>query len=175
MGHRYTQRKLTTFKKFIKELKMKKSILSIAILLMMGISAFAAKDDEADVNQLAVKSFHREFVNARNIKWEQKVGYVKVEFTLNDQVLYAYYNNEGENTAIVRNIVSDQLPITLLTGLKKDYTGFWISDLFEVAAGDQTNYYVTLENADKKIVLRSTGIEGWDVYSKSRKNAEQVK
>ena len=151
---------------------MKKSILSIAIVLMMGLSAFATKNDEADVNQLAVKSFHKEFVNARNIKWEQKVGYVKVEFTLNDQVLYAYYNNDGQLTAVVRNIVSDQLPISLLTTLKRDYTGFWISDLFEVAADDQTNYYVTLENADKKIVLRSNGIDSWDVYSKTRKNAE---
>jgi hypothetical protein len=152
---------------------MKKSILSIAVLLMIGISAFAVKDDEANVNQLAVKSFHRDFASAKNIKWEQKVNYVKVEFTLNDQVLYAYYNNEGQNTAIVRNIVSDQLPINLLTTLKKDYTGFWISDLFEVAVDEQTNYYVTLENADKKIVLRSSGIEGWDVYSKSKKNTEQ--
>lgn len=152
---------------------MKKSILSIAVLLMMGISVFAAKDDEANVNQLAVRSFHREFVRAKNVKWEQKANYVKVEFTLNDQVLFAYYNNEGENTAIVRNIVSDQLPINLLTSLKNDYTGFWISDLFEVATGDITNYYVTLENADKKIVLKSFGVEGWEVYSKSRKNADQ--
>ena len=151
---------------------MKKISLSIAIVLMMGLSAFAAKNDETDVNQLAVKSFHREFVNAKNVKWEQKVGYVKVEFTLNDQVLTAYYNNEGEMTAIVRNIVSDQLPISLLTALKKDYTGFWISDLFEVASNDLTNYYVTLENADKKIVLRSEGIDSWNVYSKSRKSAE---
>jgi len=151
---------------------MKKISLSIAIVLMMGLGAFAAKNDESDVNQQVVKSFHREFANARNVKWEQKVGYVKVEFTLNDQVLFAYYNNEGQMTAVVRNIVSDQLPISLLTSLKRDYTGFWISELFEVAADEQTNYYVTLENADKKIVLRSRGIDSWDVYSKSRKNAE---
>jgi len=151
---------------------MKKISLSIAIVLMMGLGAFAAKNDESDVNQQVVKSFHREFANARNVKWEQKVGYVKVEFTLNDQVLFAYYNNEGQMTAVVRNIVSDQLPISLLTSLKRDYTGFWISELFEVAADEQTNYYVTLENADKKIVLRSSGIDSWDVYSKSRKNAE---
>ena len=152
---------------------MNKIILSIATVLMMGLSAFAAKNDETDVNQLAVRSFHKDFVNARNIKWEQKTGYVKVEFTINDQVLYAYYNNDGQMTAIVRNIVSDQLPISLLTSLKKDYTGFWISDLFELAADDLTTYYVTLENADKKIVLRSNGIDSWEVYSKSRKTAEQ--
>jgi len=152
---------------------MNKIILSIATVLMMGLSAFAAKNDETDVNQLAVRSFHKDFVNAKNIRWEQKTGYVKVEFTINDQVLYAYYNNDGQMTAIVRNIVSDQLPISLLTSLKRDYTGFWISDLFEIAANDQTTYYVTLENADKKIVLRSNGIDTWEVYSKSRKTAEQ--
>ena len=151
---------------------MKKISLSIAIVLMMGLSAFAAKNEESDVNQTVVRSFHREFVNAKNVKWEQKVGYVKVEFTLNDQVLFAYYNNEGQMTALVRNIVSDQLPISLLTSLKRDYTGFWISELFEIAADEQTNYYVTLEDANKKIVLRSTGIDSCDVYSKSKKSAE---
>ena len=152
---------------------MNKIILSIATVLMMGLSAFAAAHDETEVNQLAVRSFHKDFINAKNIKWEQKTGYVKVEFTMNDQVLYAYYNNDGQMTAVVRNIVPDQLPISLLTTLKRDYSGFWIPDLFEMAADDHTTYYVTLENADKKIVLRSNGIDSWEVYSKSRKTAEQ--
>ena len=151
---------------------MKSISLSIAIVLMMGLSAFAAKNDETDVNKEVVRSFHKEFINAKNVKWEKKVGYVKVEFTLNDQVLFAYYNNDGQMTAIVRNIVSDQLPISLLTSVRNDYSGYWISDLFEVAADGQTNYYVTLENADKKMVLRSSGIDGWEVYSKTKKTAE---
>jgi hypothetical protein len=151
---------------------MKKGILSIAAVLMMGISVFAANNDDKDINQSVVRSFHSEFTNAKNIKWEQKTGYVKVEFTMNDQVLFAYYDNDGKLTAIVRNIVSDQLPISLLTNLKKEYTGYWISELFELASDDQTTYYVTLENADKKIVLRSNGTDSWDVYSKSRKDVQ---
>ncbi|HEY4205625.1 MAG TPA: hypothetical protein VGM31_02390 [Puia sp.] len=151
---------------------MKKTILSIAAVLMMGFSVFAAKDDEKDINQSVVRSFHQEFVNAKNIKWEQKTDFVKVQFSLNDQVLFAYYDNDGKLTAIVRNIISDQLPISLLTSLKKEYTGYWISELFELASNDQTTYYVTLENADKKIVLRSLGVDSWDVYSKTRKSAE---
>ena len=151
---------------------MKKRILSIVAVLLTGLSVFAAKHDERDVNQSVIRSFHNEFINAKNIRWEQKTGYVKVEFTLNDQVLFAYYDNDGKLTAIVRNIVSDQLPISLLTSLKKEYTGYWISELFELASDNQTTYYVTLENAEKKIVLRSNGLEFWDVYSKSRKDAQ---
>lgn len=149
---------------------MKKIILSAAILLMMGAGAFANTNDE--INQQAAQAFHKEFATAKNVSWEQKKDYLKVTFSLNDQVLFAYYNYNGELQAVVRNIVSDQLPISLLTSLKNDYSGYWISDLFEMSSDDQTTYYVTLENKDKTIVLKSAGASDWDVYSKTRKDVE---
>ena len=145
---------------------MKKIILSAAILLMMGAGAFANTNDE--VNQQTAQAFHKEFAAARNVSWEQKKDYIKATFLLNDQVLFAYYSYTGELQAVVRNIVSDKLPINLLTTLKNDYSGYWISDLFEVSADEQTTYYVTLENADTKINLRSNG-DSWEVYSTIRK------
>jgi len=150
---------------------MKKIIFSIATLLMMGIGAFAANSNanNDDVNQLAVRSFKKDFASASNTIWEQKGGYAKATFSINGQVLFAYYDNNGDLHAVVRNITSGQLPINLLTSLRKDYSDCWISDLFEVASGDQTNYYVTLENSDKKIVLRSAGLDSWDIYSKEKK------
>ena len=150
---------------------MKSIILSIATMLMMGISAFAGVND--GVNEQAVQSFKKDFVNASNISWEQKQDYVKVTFSLNDQVLFAYYSNSGDLQAVVRNITSVQLPIGLLSDLKKDYNEFWISDLFEIASNDQTTYYITLENANKKIVLKSEGSFDWTVFSKTKKNIEQ--
>ena len=150
---------------------MKQIFLSIATVLMMGIGAFAANTTD-EVNQLAVNSFHKEFSNAQNVVWEQKQDFIKATFTLNDQVLFAYYNNNGDLQAVVRNIVSSQLPINLLTDLKKEYNGCWISELFEIASDNQTTYYVTLENADKKIVLRSNSTENWSVYAKTKKVTE---
>ncbi|MHA4811958.1 hypothetical protein ACX0G9_27930 [Flavitalea flava] len=150
---------------------MKKIILSLATVLMMGISTFAAKNDDVITLQ-AQKSFNKEFTSAKNVQWEQSQTYVKATFTMNDQVLFAYYNNAGELTAVIRNITSSQLPINLLTELKNTYSGFWISDLFETASNDQTTYYVTLENADKKIVLESNGPNGWNVFSKMKKDIQ---
>ena len=74
----------------------------------------------------------------------------------NGSTLFAYYNTNGDLQAVVRNITSDQLPISLLSEMKKDYSDFWITDLFEIASDVQSNYYVTLENSDKKIVLIRT-------------------
>jgi hypothetical protein len=148
---------------------MQKIILSIATVLMMSAGAFAAGSIGDNVNQQTIEAFKKDFTAAKNTMWEQKEGYSKATFSLNGEVLFAYYDNNGDLTAVVRNITSEQLPINLLTSMKKDYDGFWISDLFEIAAGDQTNYYVTLENGDKKIVLRSVGPDSWSVYSKEKK------
>lgn len=147
---------------------MKKIFLALGIVMMMGISAFATGDDGA-VSQQARNSFKKDFTAASNVRWEQKDRYVKATFCLNNQVLYAYYNNNGELQAIVRNIISDQLPISLLTNLRRDYSDYWISDLFEISADGQTFYYVTVENSDKKIVLKSEDTSGWDVFSKEKK------
>jgi len=53
--------------------------------------------------------------------------------------------------------------------LKKNYSGYWISDLFEVAKNNGTSYYVTLENGDKKVVLTSANGSDWSTYKKDRK------
>jgi hypothetical protein len=148
----------------------KRIVLSIAAVLMLTISSFA--DSKDDVNKMAMKAFHKDFASARSISWEQNPHFVKVTFTMNSQVLCAFYNNNGDLQAVVRNLVSDQLSINLLADLKNTYTGFWISDLFEMVTDDQTSYYVTLENADKKIVLTSVGTNGWSVYSKTKKNVQ---
>ncbi|HEY4337929.1 MAG TPA: hypothetical protein VGM89_18595 [Puia sp.] len=152
---------------------MKHLILSIATMLMMGVSvsAFAGKNDDGVVNQLAVKSFKKDFNGASNIIWEQREGYTKATFSLHGQVLFAYYNNIGDLQAVVRNITSDQLPINLLSSMKKEYGNCWISDLFEIVSDDQTSYYVTLEDSDKKVVLKSQGTEFWNEFKKEKKGA----
>jgi hypothetical protein len=71
--------------------------------------------------------------------------------------------------AVTRYISSIQLPLNLQSNLKKSYSNYWISDLFEIASNDGTAYYVTLENADTKIVLKSTGGTDWSVFEKSKK------
>jgi hypothetical protein len=151
---------------------MKQLFLSIATMLMMGVSAFAANNDEV-VNQQALRSFKKDFASASNISWEQKETYTRATFSLNGQVLFAYYNTNGDLQAVVRNIVSDQLPISLLAELKKDYAEYWITELFEIATDDQTTYYVTLENSEKRIVLKSQGANFWSVFNKMKKESIQ--
>jgi hypothetical protein len=146
---------------------MKRTIFTLALSLILGTASFANNDESN--NQKAVQSFKKEFAQAKDVSWQKAGDLVKATFTLNERVLFAYYNEAGDLMAITRNITTDLLPIALQTSLRKDYAGYWVSDLFEMVTGGQTNYYVTLENADHKIVMKSEDFGNWSNYRKERK------
>jgi hypothetical protein len=147
---------------------MKNKILIGVFIFITGISSAFANDNE-EVNGRIVKSFEKEFAGAQNVQWVTTKEFVKVTFTLNEQVVYAYYGQNGSLMGVTRNILSGQLPINLLTDFKKNYSNYWISDLFEMAVNSENVYYLTLEDSNYKIVLKSNGTNGWDVYKKEKK------
>jgi len=146
---------------------MKKIMMMLALVLTMT-TTFAYTGEES-VNKKALNSFKSEFAGATDAAWTTGSNYYKVAFTMNDQKLFAFYNIDGEFMAVTRYISSFQLPLRLQTNLKNSYGSFWISDLFELASSDETGYYVTLESADTKIVLKSVDGNDWSVYQKRKK------
>jgi len=143
---------------------MKKSILILALVLV-GISSFSFAADIPGINNQVQTRFNREFVNAKDVKWESHKKFIKVSFQLNDMVLFAYYLPNGDQLAVTRFISPNQLPIRLLTTLKKDHSGYWISDLFELNDNDGTEYYITIENDSQTKVLKSSADGEWSTYS----------
>jgi hypothetical protein len=148
---------------------MKNKILIGAFIFITGISSAFANDNKEEVDSKIIRSFQKEFAGAQNAQWVTTKDFVKVTFTLNEQVVYAYYGQDGSLLGVTRNILSGQLPINLLTDFKKNYSNYWITDLFEMAAKGENVYYLTLEDSDHKVVLTSNGANGWDVYSKNKK------
>ncbi|MGN6420372.1 MAG: hypothetical protein ACTHMC_22885 [Pseudobacter sp.] len=142
---------------------MKKSILMGIFMMMVALSSFA---HTGEINENILRSFNNQFAGAQDVNWEEGKSISKVTFRLNGQVMFAYYREAGELVAVTRNIISGQLPITLLADLKKNYQDFWITDLFEISADDNTNYYITLQSADQMLVLKSSGMQGWQTFKK---------
>ena len=145
---------------------MKKIILTLAIAIST-VSAFAT---EENVNDNVLNAFKTEFNTAQNVEWSVGSNYYKATFVYNDKHVFAYYNESGELLGLTRYLSPNDLPISLQTNLKKNYTGYWISDLFEVAKNDGTTYYLTLENADTKLVVKSTDAANWNFYNKEKKS-----
>ena len=143
---------------------MKKLIIAAA--MFVSLSAFAGKEK---VNEKVLHAFNTEFVNAQEVEWTISSDYFKASFGMNGQRVSAFYNTDGELMGLTRNIPSSQLPVRLQTSLSKEYSKYWISDLFEVSNNDGTSYYLTLENGNNKVVLKSSAGTNWSTYKKARK------
>jgi hypothetical protein len=154
----------------MKQFVKKATVVMACVIALPAMNSFAAPISvlTGEGNKEIKANFARDFRNAELVSTESKVNYTKVVFKLNEQVMTAFYSNSGELLAITRNIVSTQLPVSLLMNYKKHYSGYWISDLFEMSQDQQSSYYLTLENSDSRTTLRSNG-EGWEVYSNVKK------
>jgi len=143
-----------------------KKITTFALALIMSLCSFAKPADS--VNGEIKNAFRKSFQNAQIMNTEVRKGFTKLTFKINDVIMFAYYSDNGQLLAVTRNITSAQLPLSLLMSLKNDYSGYWITELFELTGDNDNCYYISLENADGKIVLRSTG-EFWEEYSNTKK------
>jgi len=151
-------------KNFMKRLFV---ILTIA-LSTLSLTSFAT-DNGDDVSPRAIKSFNSSFKTATEVNWTVNDNYYKANFALNGQYVSAFYDAEGNMIALTRNISSLQLPITLQADLKKNYDGYWISDVMEVANEEGTGYYITLETGDTQLILKSNN-DSWSTFKKQRKS-----
>jgi len=143
---------------------MKKMILVLAVTLFT-LSSFASDEN---VNQKVLDAFKTEFSVAKEVSWTAENGYYKAAFNYNGKYVFAYYSEEGDFLGLTRYLSPTDLPIMLQNSLKKNYEGYWISDLFEASKGEGTSYYVTIENADSKIILKSVD-NSWNQFSKVKK------
>ena len=146
---------------------MKRLLLTLTVIFsLFTLSSFA---DTITVTTPILNSFNSSFKHATEVNWTVTRGIYKANFVMNGQYVSAFYDVDGKMVAVTRNITSFQLPLSLQTEIKNSYDQYWISDLFEIADEQGTSYYVTLESADSKLILKSEG-SNWTVYQKQRKS-----
>jgi hypothetical protein len=145
---------------------MKKMIITLAIAVST-LSAFAG---EESVNPKVLNAFKTQFKTVKQVEWTAGTDFYKATFVYNDKHVFAYYNTDGELLGLTRYVSPLDLSLNLQINLKNNYANYWISDLFEVAKNEGTFYYVTLENADTKIVLKATDGNSWSVHQKIKKS-----
>lgn len=141
--------------------------MALGLMLTLSVSSVLAGNE--NVSPRILESFKKDFAAATDVSWDSGKNFIRASFTLGIQKVFAFYSEEGEMISVARYISTLQLPFRLFTNLKNQYSHYWISDVVEVNNEYGTKYYVTLENAETKLVLNS-GISGsWSVHSKNKK------
>jgi hypothetical protein len=141
---------------------MKKIILSAAIMLALFSAAFANYPDK--VTDRATASFHKDFIKASALHSEVINNHVRVMFQENNETRYAYYDFQGNLVGVVQHMLTSSLPEDLQREIRKNYSNYWVTELFQVSTPDCVSYYIQLTNADETIVLNSEDGYGWHRY-----------
>lgn len=149
---------------------MKKKIIALLVFGMIIINPMFANDININVNKKVSTAFEKKFVKATEVNWLKTDQYYKALFQLNGQHLTAFFSEEGEIIGVARHFLSTELPINLQAALKNNNSAFWVSDLFEFALNGESKYYVTIEDADSQIILKSVGTDNWSVIKKINKS-----
>ena len=136
----------------------------------LTITATYANKNDGNVPQSVISEFSHNFYLARNVKWEKIDNYYEVIFSQSGRTWFAFYSEDSDLMGIASYILSDSLPVSLGSDLKTSYSNYWISDLFKYSIKDGPGYFVTLENADQKIMLKSDDGQRWHLYKTIKNN-----
>lgn len=135
-----------------------KKIISLA-LITVSIAATAATDPASNVSFTVLNHFTAKFLQAQNVDWKVTDQFVKASFTLSGKEMNAFYNNDGELTAVTTKIYFDKLPqhAIMAIGLKYSYPPYKLVDCIEMKdAMQQLAYYVLLLTENENIILQIT-------------------
>ena len=116
----------------------------------------------------AINSFQKTFKEVENVEWELTGGLFKAKFIYNERLVYAFFNEQGELLCIGRSTSMQQLPPMLQSSFQNKFPDVSIRDAFEISGQGGTSYYVTIIKNGKKVILKSSGMENWFVFSKGK-------
>lgn len=134
---------------------MKKAFSSLFAFLIIG-SAVVMASEKAEVDPKILSAFQKEFSFVKNVKWEVKGNLTQVNFLLNDQGVTAWYNSDAELVATARNILYNQLPISVIRRLEREYAGASFYGITEVNRNNETYYQLCAEEKSKKYLLKAS-------------------
>jgi hypothetical protein len=134
---------------------MKKTFSALLVFLIIGISAVMA-NERPDIDPKILSAFQKGFSFAKNAKWEVKGNLTQVNFLLNDHGVTAWYNSDAELVSTARNILYNQLPISIIRTLEKQYAGADYFGITEVSRNNETYYQIRADEKNRKFLLKAS-------------------
>lgn len=121
---------------------MKKMFVLLAAVL------FTASSFAAPVSEKVKSAFSAEFKNATNAKWATTGGLYLVTFQLNNEVLKAWYTEDGAMEAVQRSVSVNQMNLLAARSTESlAAENAVVTSITEINQGAELYYVVTTETA----------------------------
>ena len=133
---------------------MKKIFLSLSLLLTVAASTALAHETKTGPGVEEV--FQQEFTGAESVSWSLQEDYQVATFVLGGHRVIAYFTETNELAGCIRDILYDQLPLTVLKAIDKRYPAADVQEVREITNSDGTSYLLTADVNNKKFKVKVT-------------------
>lgn len=137
----------------------------LAICMMVSLLSQSSLAAEPKLTNRVERAFQTSFSDAEDAQWSEVEDLFKVNFTLNDRRMFAFYNVNGELVVTGRYLSVKNLPKVARQKLEAEANGATISEVFEISEGLDTKFYATLYNGPERKIIVSTGGK-WSTFHK---------
>jgi hypothetical protein len=150
------QNKLPTqIKNIMKKIIVLVAITLISVKAMLGQTNFTP-------SRVVASAFSQQFNGITNVNWSKAGQLTVAQFREGENLLVAYFENDGTLVAKARKISEDQLPpkllgelIALKTENEKKVGALVIGNIFEYTQDDNVNFVASLEGNHDYIAIGS--------------------
>ena len=122
------------------------------MILLFSVTTFASGGD--NVTAKVKLAFEKDFIKAKDVNWKKTGEFYFASFSMNDALVDAAYNEDGELVGTSRKISTTQLPLFLSLILSQKYGQYIIpAEATEISYDGETHYYVTVMSSKQTLRL----------------------
>jgi hypothetical protein len=148
---------------------MKKILFTLVAVVTTAI-VFAGTPPE--VNEKVLRAFKETFTSPQDVVWYEYDNYYEVNFKQSETMTHVWYDQEGNILETIRYYYEQQLPLNILSIIKKRYPGRKIYGVTEISLHEQLNYHVTMFDDKNWYTVKSDASGNLEQTEKFKK-AEQ--
>ena len=128
-----------------------KNIIISAFLLFSGYICAQSQDiPQSNVPPVVVSTFTQKFPNAKDVEWELENNTYHVEFKIGSVDHDAWIESNGQLSSYKQDIRPADLPATVQAAVKKDFSGFKVSDAVKKDMNGDITYKLELKKGGKE-------------------------
>lgn len=145
---------------------MKQVFLAAVLSVLVSTASIAANTLE---NARIESVFKAEFPGATNIRYKIRETIVCFYFTMNQQIMEAFYDNDGNKLAVSRVIGFVTLPMPAQLYIQQKYSRYNFIEAAELIHEQEGRaYYVSMKNETEKIILKVNTDAQVSIFKKTR-------
>ncbi len=144
---------------------MKKLIVFLVLFAALGAAATAPPE----VNEKVLKAFNETFSKATDVVWHELQNSFLASFKQSEITTRASYDTEGNLLRTTRYYSEENLPIHIISKVKKKYSDKSVYGVTEITEGDEVAYFVTLQDAKNWYMVKADNWGGLELTKKFRK------